>query len=111
MALSFSVVAIPSGSKVNEGVRLHIVTVTLDAAYVTGGGYAITAANLGFDQSIKACKGGMVNGLGVYGHFNPSTSKLVLRWTGASGSAVFAELGTNESSIDGKTIELWCFGN
>lgn len=118
MALTFSITKRLGPRKGAGGVRTNIVRVTFDNAY-TDGGYAITAANLGFNNQVL-----MMNPLGII-HDATTTSaetgyitsydqvlgKLqVFHSGGGAASDPPGEVADNVAGINGLVCDFLCMG-
>lgn len=113
MALTFTAnpkAIIVRGSALG-GVKIHQFKITGDAAYGAGG-YAITAANLGFDGGIVHLTfgGGMgtaaAGGIQLTAQWDSANSKIKLYKTIAAGAAVEAAAG----DPNGLFLEVLAFG-
>lgn len=109
MALGFTVTNIYARSSPLGGVKPKKVKIVFDASYTTGG-YAITAANLGFSNGITTGPQG-ITVAGATGGFicgwNDATSKLQVYKVGGAGAAT--ECAGNEATLstDILTCLVW----
>jgi hypothetical protein len=109
MALTFSVIDAEPGTQ-KGGRRFHVVDITTDNAYAAGG-YALTAANLGFDQRIiHVAPAGAALAAGFIPVFVRATGKLMYQKTGAGLSGPLAEAGANEATLNGVITTVYAIG-
>lgn len=116
MALTFSVTKQLGVAKGRGGTRTHIVRVTFDNAYPDGG-YAITAANLGFDsQVLVMLPMGLIHDATTTSAetgYEPSydqVSGFLQVFVAGSGAATNAEVANNLAGINGLVCDFLCIG-
>lgn len=116
MALTFSITKSLGVAKGRGGHRTHIVRITFDNAYPDGG-YAITAANLGFDnQILSVIPMGLIHDAdttaaetGYEPSFDQVLGKLQV-FVAGSGAATNAEVANNLAGINGLVCDFNCTG-
>src|SRR4051812_31746851 len=109
MAITFATRALRQAWTMFGGKRARLTSVTLDASYVNGTGYAITRAQLGSaDFSTIDFVQVQQPHIGFFFSVSITATGIVLRaWkTGAVVSTAFAEAANNEAGLNGVVVPL-----
>jgi hypothetical protein len=97
----------PRGTGPNPGIKGKEYLVTLDATYVTAGGWPITAANFGLNTIVLLMLPGFNGG---YGFSWDAVNSKLLAYKASAGTGAFTECATNEANLNGLALVCLAYG-